>query len=487
MAALLSRVLVQQLRQEAALAVIQVEDSEGWRQSGVGRVISGTFRREAKGIRIHARLTDTANSMVLSQFEALVEESKLVEASAGILQGLLGLQAAKLAEAPTLWVEYAKAVAAKKPEALEAFVQLHPGFAPAYPTLARTWMQAGRRDLTASAAQRFPAGGDAWSRAELDLLLATDGGSRLRALVQFGKLRGSDPNTLAELGGLAAAQGEWAIAAEQYRALTKIEPSKVDWWNSLGYAEANLNHLPEAVAALEGYRRLAPNEPNVLDSLGEVNYMNRQFAVAAKLFDEQNTRFPRFQNGAGFRKAAFSYYFAGDQKAADLRFQEWLKRTLGGAQPNVQAFQRAMWLARTKRASAAFELLSQAKAGSAGEGKPVFELYVSMIRFGLEGVRLDAEALKKLNEELKQPDQRNEFSVFALLSQPAANLAAMGARIEAAVPQPQLAQLKNQLLAAAALIMGPVTPVKPKVFPLPNTVDTAFDALLLRSRLAVLP
>ena len=141
-------------------------------------------------------------------------------------------------------------------------------------------------------------------------------------------MRQGDPRLLVELATLASGQGRWDLAAAQYRELTKIEVGKVEWWNGLGYAEANQLHLPAAVAALNEYRKLAPNDPNVVDSLGEVNYMNRNFKEAAKYFDEQWQRFPTFQGGVGWRKAALAYYYAGDLKTADLRYADWRFRTI---------------------------------------------------------------------------------------------------------------------------------------------------------------
>lgn len=485
-ASLISIASAYQLREAQALAASVVEDSEGWRQAGVGRVLSGNYRRQGKAIRIEALLMEAATGKVLSRFEAVGGDTELTVMTGRMVEQLLGVKAAALDGGAEGWVEFAKAVSTRNPEAIDAFVSKNPAFAPAYPLLASRWVQTGRRDQALELVKKFPAAGDSYSKAQLALAVAGDGGERLKALVELAKVRSGDPNLLAEAGSLAGTSGDWELAAAKFRELTRIEPGNGEWWNQLGYAEANLNRLPEAVAALNEFQKLAPNEPNVIDSLGEVHYMNRQFGPAAKYFDAQTQRFPAFQNGVGWRKAAFAYYFAGDPKTADLRFESWARQTLAQAPPSTQVFQRAMWLARTGRGKAGLEVLEKEIEMAAGERKWISELHLAMLEFGMDGKRPKAESLKRWNEGIKDTGARNEFSIFALLAQQSLSEEALKARISAAIPQPQLAQLRGELLAAATAISRPVTPVKPKVYPLPNVIDGPLDAMLLRSRLAVL-
>ena len=484
---LLSYSIARQLQAESTMAANVVQDAEGWRTLGVGRVISGHYRREGQGIRIHAEVTDPASTRTLGQFDEVVEEAKLLEASTRLVSKLLGINPSPLNYDFAQWKGFAETQVEGSPEAMSSFLARSPGFAPAYPILAELLLRGGKREEALALKQKFPSSADALSRAQLDYALAPDAASKLAALEALSKLRKGDPRLLAELATIASGQGKWDLAAAQYRELTKIEAGKLDWWNALGYAEANQGQLPAAVAALNEYQRLAPNEPNALDSLGEVNYMNRNFKEAAKFFDEQWRRYPAFQGGVGWRKAAFAHYYAGDVKSADLRFAEWRKQVLGNLAPSGQAFQQALWLARSGRAQQARALLEKEAAESSGERKAIAGLHLAMMQFGLEGKVPAMATIQGWNQELKDPQARNEFFVFALMVQPAANSAALKARIAAAVPQPQLAALRNELLAAGDILYSPVKPEKPKLFPLPNTIDTAVDALLLRWRLAVLP
>jgi len=464
-----------QLGNEHALAVNLATDAEGWRTLGVGRTITGNYRREPKGIRVHASLTNTATTELLGDFDELIAEAELLKGSERILGQLLGVKPAPLGSTPAAWAAFAKL--SQSSASLSEFLRAHADFAPAYPVFAGFLLREGKRDEAVALKNAIPANADAFSKAQLNLVVAADSKSRLDALRVLTQLRSGDPRMLAELATIASGQGDWALAAEQYRALTRLEPSKVDWWNSLGYAESNQNHLPASVAALNEYRRLAPQEANPIDSLGEVHYQNRQFAAAAKYFDEQSLRFPAFQNGSAWRKASFAYFFAGDLKTADLRFEEWMKRVLSNASPTAQTFQRAMWLARTGR-------IPDSRALLAKQDPPI---HLAMISFGLDGTRPQPSQLQAWNTKITDPALRNEFSLFALLTQPASNLDSLKARITASIPQPQLAQLRNEMLAAAEMTMAEPKQQKPNIFPLPNVIDTPIDATLLRWRLAVIP
>lgn len=484
---LLSYAIVRQLQAEKTMAATVVQDAEGWRTLGVGRVIAGHFRREGQGIRVHAALTDPASTKILGQFDELVEEAKLLDASTRLVSKLLGIRPSPLNYDFAQWKGFAETQVEAGPEALSTFVERNPGFAPAYPILAELLMRSGKREAAAALKQKFPANADGLSRVQLEYGLATEAASKLAALEALSQLRQREPRLLLEFATVASGLGKWDLAAAQYRELTKIDAGKLEWWNALGYAEANQGRLPEAVAALSEYQKRAPNEPNALDSLGEVNYMNRNFKEAAKFFDEQWRRFPAFQGGVGWRKAAFAHYYAGDVNTADLRFAEWRKQVLGSLPPSGQAFQQALWLARSGRAQQARDLLEKESSESSGERKAIAGFHLAVLQFGLEGKVPPMAAIQGWSRELKEPQARNEFSVFALMVQPAGNAAALKARITAAIPQPQLAPLRNELLNAADVLYSPLKTEKPKLFPLPNTIDTPVDALVLRWRLAVLP
>ena len=484
---LIAHATVRRLSSDPLLSPSVVRDAEGWRELGSGRVLSGVLHRTAKGVAVEARLTDAMSFRVIGSYSGVVEEKELVALTGQMIESLLGTKAGDARGDFEVWAAFARAIDKGGVDELASVVARYPGFSIAYPLLAELLRRSGRLDEAKGLAAKLPAGADALSKAQLAYGLAEDAKAKLLALKSLIALRPTDVRLRGEAGLVSASLGEWARAVDQYKELTKLEVNKPDWWNSLGYAHANLNQLPEALAALNEYRRLVPNEPNTLDSLGEVNFMNRQFKDAARFFDEAAQKFPGFQNGVCLRKAAFAFYRAGDLKTADVRIETWLKQVLGNAPPRVVAFQRAMWLVRTGRWPQAQEFLSSEAAKSAGDLKAALDLYLVMMRFGVEGVRPTQANMVSLQQPIRDPALRSEFSIFALLSQPIANVDAMDARIQAAVPQPQLAQLRSEIIAAGRSILSPVVAAKPRIFPLPNVLDSTLDALVVRSQLAVIP
>ncbi len=484
-AVLISAVSAHQLQSSAEIALTLAEDAEGWRSNGSGRYISGHYRRDGEKFRIQAFLTDSQTNRQLARAEGLASEQEVPQVAGQLWTQLLGLPVQKLSS-PAAWTDLAKALASQDEASLADFVQSQPGFAPAYPLLARQLIVRGQTQKAQALAQSFPAGGDPLSRAQLNFTLAASPEARLNALEALLVFRPRDPVLLADLAQSAANLRQWDQATAHFEALTRIEPSRVEWWNALGYAQANRLQLDKAVQALTEYRRLAPNDPNSIDSLGEVHYLNRRFPEAAGFFDEQARRYPAFQNGVGWRKAAFAYANASKLKEADERFEQWMRLISAQASPSAQAFQRALWLARTRRAAPAFALLEREAAGSSGERKTLAGLHAAMLRFGLEGAVPAPADWQRWGGELREGNARNELLVFALLAQPVSNPAVLRQRVAAAVPQPQMAALRQELLGAVDALTGPDPDLKSGVFPLPNAQDSVIDALLLRKRPAVL-
>ncbi len=479
--AALGLVMGAQLREDTTLAATLVEDQQGVRSLGAGRKLAGDYRRSGDGFELRSYLIDTQSTRVLAQGVYRLSERDLVEKSGAALRDLLGVEPAEIEANPRDWVELSKAWSAGSTEALEGFVAAHPGLGAAYPLLVRQWLAAGRRAEAQAVAARLPGTIDALSKAQVALLMAGDGAARLGALRQLTALRPADPQLAGELAQMAESLKEWAVAAESLGRLTRLEAGNVDWWNRLGYAEAHQGKLKEAVAALEQYRKLAPGDANAVDSLGEVNYMNRNFAGAARLFDEQVVRFPAFQNLAGVRKAAFAYANAGNLKQADARFGDWVGRVLAGAPPSAMALARALWLARTGRDEEALRLLDKESEASVGERRTLAVLHRAALRFGLRGERPGVEDWKRWEKELSQGPGRNEFVLFALLVQ-TQPLELKRQQILNATAQPQLAGLRQQLLDALQALEAPPADLKRGIIPLPSTEDGILDVLLLRKR-----
>ena len=84
--------------------------------------------------------------------------------------------------------------------------------------------------------------------------------------------------------------GIFQQAVRSYQAASLLNPEEPRIWNELGYAMAWTRNLNGARQALQEYERLAPDDANALDSLGEVSFFLGDFESAAKYFEQAAQR-----------------------------------------------------------------------------------------------------------------------------------------------------------------------------------------------------
>ena len=82
--------------------------------------------------------------------------------------------------------------------------------------------------------------------------------------------------------------------------------------NTLGYAAGQAGDLDAAMSALRRYATLRPNEPNPLDSMGDVNLSAGRFADAENFYLQSFKKDPKFENNNGLMKAALARLLSGD-------------------------------------------------------------------------------------------------------------------------------------------------------------------------------
>ena len=116
------------------------------------------------------------------------------------------------------------------------------------------------------------------------------------------------------LGDAAFRTGRLQAANQFLRGGVASDPNA---WNQIGYCEVMLGNLPEAVKALEQYRRLSGQEANAIDSLGEIHFIAGKYTEAGKYFVEGAEKFPDFREGRDGLKAAAMRLLSGDRKGAD--------------------------------------------------------------------------------------------------------------------------------------------------------------------------
>lgn len=86
------------------------------------------------------------------------------------------------------------------------------------------------------------------------------------------------------LGDIFFSLQNYEEAIQYYRATTNIDPGFKPAYNMIGYCYARKGDIPNAIATMKQYQKLAPKEPNPYDSMGEIYYSQGDYRRAEKQF-----------------------------------------------------------------------------------------------------------------------------------------------------------------------------------------------------------
>lgn len=319
--------------------------------AGAGAVFEGYYTVERGWLRIRAGVENLAS---LRRQQALSAAGRVQDLPALLesLAGALDPQAdPPLTRNLAALRSYAEALLHGGPEAVEAWrqaIEADPNFAPAYLRWAERLLAQGDRagagrvlDQAAAHASRFRK----LDQVRLQVLAATvrdDPEAGIRALRELVNLTPYDTGTLRSLGRLELASGALREGVGRYRRAAELEPANPAAWNELGYAEAVARDLERARSALGQYQRLAPQDPNPLDSLGDVHYYLGRFPDAERYYREAYRRNPAFLAGATLYKAARARLALGDRAGAAKTFAEYLDARRKAGDP-LADLRRAQW------------------------------------------------------------------------------------------------------------------------------------------------
>ncbi len=250
-------------------------------------------------------------------------------------------------------------------QALKSAMDADPGFAMTYIDQARLLAGTGARD---QALQVIQAGEqatqlDSIDRADLQYVAAAASGDANARIQALETLAHSEPANATLFADLAAAQFErrdFSDAVRNYRAATLLNPDDPHIWNSLGYALAWTRGLNGARTAIQEYEKLAPEDANALDSLGDVSFYLGDFESAAKYFEQAAQKSP-----PEFLKAAEARLMTGDLGSADALFAKYVGPVKGGR----AAYQKAQWEFLTGRRMKAIEAMEKLVGSVDGESQ----------------------------------------------------------------------------------------------------------------------
>ncbi len=185
----------------------------------------------------------------------------------------------------------------------------------------------------------------ALTNAELDFAgarLRGDFKAQLDARRELARRDPADPNRHRALGEALMSIRAYDDAIVEFRRGLSVRQDDVTALNSMGYAAAYSGDLPTAIRVLRGYEHFRPNEPNPLDSLGDVHFALSHFKEAEQFYLAANAKAPRFLNGGEVLKAAQARLMTGDVPGATGLFKRYLAGREAMHDPNA-AYQAAAW------------------------------------------------------------------------------------------------------------------------------------------------
>jgi tetratricopeptide (TPR) repeat protein len=206
-------------------------------------------------------------------------------------------------------------------------------------------------------------------RAGLDLgaaALRGDYQAQIEALRALAQLDPANPDHHRALAEALMSVRDFDAAIIEFRRGLTIRPDDIVALNTMGYAAAYSGDLPTAIRVLRGYELLRPNEPNPLDSLGDVHFALGRFGEAEQFYLAAHARWPAFQNGGEVLKAAQARLMTGDVPGATALFNRYLAERQRAQDPNAP-YNEAAWAWQTGERRAAIAGLDRlARTDEAG-------------------------------------------------------------------------------------------------------------------------
>ena len=341
-----------------------------------------------------------------------------------------------------------------------------PDFGPAW--VSRAALDAGRGDRaaftqTVTEARRRKI--DPFSSAQLDLEeAAVDGNNKARvaALRKVTDMSPGDTSLLRSLAEVETSIGAFQASAADWARLTAQAPAEFGGWNNLAYARAFAGDYAGALAALQEYARLRPNDANPLDSLGDVHYDFGKFAEAAAAYAKATQKDPNFERQGDLYKAAWAKFRAGDKAGADKLMAEF--QSARNKQPDpVTPLLAADWLYRTGRGPQAIALLRQAAApappdtgkADAGQAAQTSQLRMNALSQLAVWELLAGDRAKAAMDVAAMGKPGNlPALIAAFAAMPSAAAGEWETRAGRLFPAPQMQSLRRAALAYALLLDG---------------------------------
>ena len=436
-------VLLRQLTAIGNTIALGVPNTREARLLRADRAVEGYLSADANLLRIHAVVEDLEHLKAASEIDITGPRRK------GVLPLLDRLSKALNQGARPFSTTNEAAFENYAVGNFEEAVKLDPGFGSAYLNWLVALRAKGDGAAGAMVLSKARAQGSKFNeldRAQIDAASAwinpSDKDARRVALMKLAAIDKYDVQLMRDLSEAAMVARNFKSAAEWLEKAAAIEPSNAAIWNSLAYDYALGGDLSGAERALSQYRKLAPNDSNMIDTAGEIYYVSGKFAEAEKAFLQGFQQNPQFLGGSEMYKAALARLMTGDENGATGLFEKYLEFKQSVNDPELET-RRATWEFLIGRRKTALYRISKQTAPRAHAQYSLMLL--------LNGDQ--AGARKQVEASMQPPAPDRILAPVALfLSSPAASVAEWRATADRFFGPQVPAATKNQFLAYALFI-----------------------------------
>jgi tetratricopeptide (TPR) repeat protein len=283
---------------------------------------------------------------------------------------------------------------------------------------------------------------DASTIAKLQLARASavnDLPARITALRHVLELDPSNSNVALTLGEIEMSEHLFLEAASAFA--QGASPSRSDMFNLKAYAFMFGGNEKGALEAIRQYKTYRPEDPNSLDSEGDIQYFFGHFAEAAKLFLGAAAKEPQFNQGSELWKAARAQLMTGDVDGANKTFARYQTEHTREQDLSVP-FRVAYWRFLSGDGSAAVEAMHRIADSSPNVALKTLALTQASIWELHEGQKNEAIADSSATLKAGQNPSLIQASLVLFAAQEAASLSALRASAESSFPGPSGEQLR---------------------------------------------
>lgn len=424
------------------------------------RFLEGYYEKRGGGLDFHLSVEDADSHKFSDRIEVQSANDGGLFAAADTVARNIDRRTRKFStsnpQAIRAWGESLIAAdAAKRAALLRQAIADDPNFGRAYVDLVQLFEVTGNRAGALTTLQQGLGRGAMLTdldRARLDGMAGGMTGNydqRRTALVELSRLITTDPSVLQSLAEMEYSSRQFVAAVDHYKSALALDPSNVVLMNQLGYAEAFRGNLDGATAALKQYRDAQPNQPNPLDSLGEVHFFLGHFDDAERYFLQAQSK-----GGAGAAtelvKAAEARLMQGNLSGADALFNQWASARNAAHDPTV-AVNKAQWLyltGRRKEAMAATQSVGNAEQGDLSAYASAQMVFWSLAAGDRAGAQTYA---SRVSATAVNPSLRNLAALCRFISVSRGSAGDWNMAVSTAFPDQATASMRGPALAYALL------------------------------------